>query len=376
MIYKTFLFLWLSSASLLSFSQFQSGYNVAECSDALALCNNFTFFAVFEDESLITPKGYEKAYESGIKGLDNQFQVWKNDKYAFVVFRGSTTDKLSWLSNMYSAMIPSKGEIELPGKEKIKYNIANNKNAHIHAGWTLATTFLVKDVIQQIKLLNYEGIHHIILTGHSQGSAIAQLIRLNLENQPKGTFKDQNYFKTYAFASPKIGNEALVNEVAQRFGNSTFLIQNPSDPITQMPINIDNKNMFSMQEVAEHMLDTNKSYFKTLAYRAVSKMLFDNPDSAYINFSGDNILKQINSELGTIKMPSYVVDIKYTVYPAQQTIGPFVYETFEHWPYIDAMKITDDEGFSQHKPYLYLLYYLKTYNEKAYKNFIRSAKRL
>ncbi len=353
------LILMINIANKPLFAQFSEGYSPQEAKDMIAICNSFTFIKVLNSDKAIAPKGYEKVYQSGTIGLDNQWQLWKTKNFAVINFRGSTSEQISWLGNMYSAMIPAQGEIILPGDEQFKYKLSSNSKSNVHSGWTLSTAYLAKDILQHIKMLNYEGIYHFIITGHSQGAAIAQLMRAYLENLPNNHPLKKNQFKTYAFASPMVGNTFFVEEYMEKYSNSSFNLNNPNDPVTKMPFTIDKKKMVDINDIATNYSDTTKNYFEILAYRALGKMLFDNPDSAYIEKAGVNVKSQIEKTIGPFTMPQYQMDMSYSPMKNIIYLGPFTESDIKNKKYVEKFNLNPEESFFQHKPYMYYLYITK-----------------
>ncbi len=348
-------------------AQFSEGFNKKEAKDMIAICNSFSFIKTINSDKSIIPKGYKKIYESGSVGLDNKWQLWSNNKYAIINLRGSTSEQISWLENMYSAMIPATGEITLPGNEIFNYKLAQNPKANIHSGWTLATAFLAKDIIQHIKMLNYEGVYHFIITGHSQGAAIAQLLRSYLENT-ENIINKKNRFKTYAFASPMVGNKFFSTEYSENFSSSSFIINNVTDPIINTPFTIDKRKMLDPRDI-ETLMDSSKNIFKTLAFRAVEKIIFSNPDSAYIEKAGTNIHRQISKKIGPFKMPKYQLDMTYTPVSNPILIGPFSEKNFIKKKYYKKFDLDSKKIFYQHKPYLYYLEILRRYFPTKFKKW-------
>jgi hypothetical protein len=101
-------------------------------------------------------------------------QVFENGQVGIITFRGSTTKTSSWIENMYTAMIPATGIVILDG-EKLPYKFASDTAAAVHSGYALAVMLLKSTIIDQINKLNAKGIYDILLTGHSQGVALAHL---------------------------------------------------------------------------------------------------------------------------------------------------------------------------------------------------------
>lgn len=364
-----------------AFAQFQNGFDYKEATDMMALNNSYTFLKIFNSDSAIIPKEYERIYRSGVIGLDNQYQIWKNKKYVVISFRGSTAEQESWLENLYSAMIPSKGEVSLPALGKINYKLAEDTSAHVHSGWTMGLLFMVNDLTYHIKNLNMQGEYYIIFTGHSQGGALAHLARAYFENLPMGVLSSKNRFKTYAFASPMPGNKVFAEEYNRRFAknNTSFNIVNPADIVPKMPITLYNGKVFDANEIGDLLMNSSfGNATEILATRLVSKMFIKDPDAYYIKKSGTDIEKQIEKKIGKIEMPKYCSDQSYTSLENKVSIGPFIdlkaqlkadsvnIDSLQAIPfYGNNLKIQTGSAV-QHKPFNYYLYLLKQYYPDIY----------
>ena len=81
----------------------------------------------------------------------------------------------SWLANYYAAMVPAIGTIQLNAGTAFHYQLARDSTAHVHTGWLVALGFLSPTIIEQINTAYRQGIHDFIVTGHSQGGALAIL---------------------------------------------------------------------------------------------------------------------------------------------------------------------------------------------------------
>jgi hypothetical protein len=369
-------------------AQLKSGFDKNEARDMIALCNSFTFLKLFNSDRDIVPASYEKVYTSGVYGLDNKFQVWRNASVAVIVFRGSTAEKSSWLENMYSVMIPANGKIVLPGMDTLIYRFAKADSACVHAGWSLGISFLIQDVIHEIRLLNSEGVFDIIITGHSQGGALAHLCRAYLENLSKGKIADNNNFKTYAFASPMVGNTDFVEEYKQRFvaNKTSFSIYNPKDLVPQMPITVnDNKQaIYTLDNLKKVMDSTSSVTWKSLAIRGVTRTLTKDPVAAYMKMAGDDIYEEIVKLIGPFEMPSYTHDLVYVSTENRLSIGSF--DEFENQivtletkcdtlsqqtiEYRERIRALRGGKMYQHKPYNYYLYFLKKYFKNDYERLL------
>ena len=167
--------------------------NKTEARDMIMICNSFTYLDLYEDDEDILPEGYEKRYTSGTFGMDNKYQVYVKGNIAVINFRGSTDKQLSWIQNFHASMIPAKGVIKVNGK-KFEYCFAKDTAAAVHSGYALGIAFLEQELMVRIKSLNNEGIYNIILTGHSQGGALANMFRAYLENLPSNIRPGKTFF--------------------------------------------------------------------------------------------------------------------------------------------------------------------------------------
>lgn len=379
--YSTGLIFTLLFVTNFTFAQVKNGFNAKEVTDMMALNNSFTFIKIFNADSAIIPQGYERVFRSGVVGLDNQYQIWKNTKYAVISFRGSTTEQESWLENLYSAMIPSQGIINLPAIGEINYRLAKDTAAHVHSGWTLGLLFMVNDIVYHIKNLNRQGIYYFIFTGHSQGGALAHLARAYFENLPKGVLSGKNKYKTYAFASPMVGNKIFAEEYNRRFAtnNTSYNVFNTDDVVPKMPITLYNGKVFDINEIGN--LLSNNSFGNTtglLATRLMSKIFIKDPNAYYIKKAGTDVEQQIEKKIGEIVMPNYCADQSYTVMENKIPIGPFVdlleqlktdsvnIDSLQAIPFYDNNLKIQTGGATQHKPFNYYLYLLKQYYPDRY----------
>jgi uncharacterized protein YoaH (UPF0181 family) len=361
-------------------AQFAEGFSSAEAIEMMALNNSFTFRKVFNEDSSIIPSHYVRFYKSGMLGLDNQFQIWISEKVAVISFRGSTDDKISWLANLYSAMIPASAEMVLPGGDKVPYCLAKDTAAHVHAGWTLGLMFMVNDLSYHIQNLYKLNIHHFIFTGHSQGAAIAHLARAYFENLSPAIIPSDIYFKTYAFACPMPGNKAFAAEYRSRYAanQSSFTINNTNDIITTMPVALYNGKLLNVNELMDLFTNNEANIPKLLAIRALTKIFIKEPDLYYVNKAGYDIEKQIEKSIGEIQMPPYLSDQSYTGIENKMLIGPFEdvlapliadsinLDSLRKTPFYAHNLDIQTGSMNQHKPFNYYLFMLKTYQPARY----------
>ena len=361
--------------SLKSFAQLDT----IELKDMIAICNSFTFLELYNSDSAIIPAKYQKKYTSGVFGMDNKFQIYQCGSVAVINLRGSTAQKSSWMENIYSAMIPATGRITASG-ENFDYCFAKDPGAAVHAGYALGLAFLHNEIIYHINDLNKEGIYNIIITGHSQGGALANMLRAYLENLSHNELSKKNKFKTYAYAAPKTGNKKISDEYNARFErtNSSFNIVNVSDPIPTFPLSYNDTS--TLTDYVKNLLVDRQNF-------NLKKVIAD----GMANFSEptirSNVQKlstaasgQISKDLGPVNMPDYVKDISYSALKNRIEIETFDFpkvlkdsSILKNQQIMATLKKGKDGYFSnqdlyikeswiyQHKPYNYYAAILKRY---------------
>lgn len=371
--------------SISGFAQVEGGFNKQEARDMIAICNSFTFLDLYNSDVDILPAGYEKRYTSGVFGMDNKFQIYQKGDVAVINLRGSTDKQVSWLENIYSAMIPAKGVIKVSG-ENVRYCFANNPVAAVHSGYALAIAFLAKDILYHINILNREGIYNFIITGHSQGGALANMLRAYLENLPASEINKKNKFKTYAFAAPKTGNKEFAEEYAKTISitKSSFNIVNPADPIPTFPMSYKEGSNYFTDNLQSLLFDRESFSLKDVASDGAA-LLFEKKLIGLTQRLGRSTSNQISKDVGPVVMPAYVQDINYQELSPKMQINPVPY------PYIlkdstilknDSLMMVYKKGSDgqflnkslyqkqpwtyQHKPYNYYVSLLKMYFPDQY----------
>lgn len=199
------LFIFVFSLSSVHAQVLHPGFELKEYEELLSVIDHQNAF--FDTTNARFPVGsnYSLAYSSPEMGLKNKWDLWKrSDKVGVVVLRGTVPSPVSWLANFYSGMIPATGELQLNDSTVFKYQLAQDPKAGVQAGWTTSLAYIGPDIAEKIKFAYAEGYHEFIICGHSQGGALAFLVRSYLEYLP-GMPKDILY-KTYCSAAPKPGN--------------------------------------------------------------------------------------------------------------------------------------------------------------------------
>ncbi|HXD92006.1 MAG TPA: hypothetical protein VNX01_02270 [Bacteroidia bacterium] len=383
---KTFFFLISTTLlSAYSFAQLENGYNKAEVKDMIQLCNSFTFLELYDDDASILPPQYKKEYSSGIYGMDNKYQIYIKDKIAIINLRGSTDQKISWLENIYFAMIPAKGVITISG-DKFHYCFAQDVNASVHAGYALGIAYMHNDIVYHINNLNKDGIYDFIITGHSQGGALANMLRAYLENLPPDQISKKNKYKTYAFAPPMVGNKVFINEYKNRYctNNSSFNIINPADPVPDLPLSYNDTNY--VEANLKKVLFNRESFsLKDLVTDGAANLL-ESKIVKIASILGTSTSGQISNDLGQVTLPHYTSDVNYhrigNQVDIQSAIFPKVlkdstilkndslmrvYKKGADGYFVNKDLYIKEPWIYQHKPYNYYVTILKMYFPADYK---------
>lgn len=150
---------------------------------------------------------FTKVFSSPEVGLFNKCAIFQREDGVVVLeLRGTVNKPESWLENFYAGMVPAKGSIQLTSDYTFNYKLAEHENAAVHVGWLLGTGFLSRAYLPVLDSLVQKGYHNIIVTGHSQGGALAFLNTSFLHYYYRAR-QQPVVLKTYASAAPKPGNQ-------------------------------------------------------------------------------------------------------------------------------------------------------------------------
>lgn len=186
-------------------------------------------------------------YRSNEVGFNNRWTLYlREDNIAVIDVRGTVNNNASWMANFYAAMIPATGSLQLNDSTVFEYKLASNPNAMVHVGWTVALGHLAPDIEKKINEYSSEKkVKEYLIMGHSQGAAIAFLLRSYLEyEKQKGNIPADILFKTYCSAAPKAGNLYYAYDFDFITRNGwAYTIVNSADWVPEMP--------FSIQTIAD-----------------------------------------------------------------------------------------------------------------------------
>ncbi len=381
---RFFLFLFFFFLPSIAFAQLSNGFNKQEARDMVMVCNSFTFLDLYASDAEIIPAGYIKSYTSPVFGLDNCYQVYEQGNMAVICFRGSTDKELSWLENISSAMIPAKGIIEVNG-EKWRYAFARDTTATVHSGYALGIAFMRKDILAQIAKLNTKNIFDFVITGHSQGGALANMLRAYLENLTTQQLSKKNRFKTYAFAAPMTGSKKFATEYNARYAanGSSFNMVIANDPVPLFPVSYNDSNFVKSQ--VNTLLNDRDNFSFMSALKEGSLLLFDGTLGKVVNRMGRATNKRMIKNLGPVYFPKYVSGINYQKIEKRMELAAVDYPKILKDPsllnndsLVKTLEKDGDGNFTndrlykkepwsfQHKPYNYYVAILKLYFPEEY----------
>lgn len=191
------------------------------------------------------PAGWNLIFDSAVVGpFTDKWQLWETaSKVYAIVLRGTVLDAGSILEDLISFLAPANGRITV-GHVQADYSFAANSNASVHFGFALGTLLLLKDPTQGIlaQLTNRVSPgSSVYIAGHSQGAAMATLLRSYLEYASDAPKDKQYSYKTYVYAQPKPGNDHYAADFESKFCNSgfAFRITNSLDWVPQVPFTIE-----------------------------------------------------------------------------------------------------------------------------------------
>lgn len=293
-------------------AQLKPGFDWQEYHDLFILC--MKNFYPRESKDLPEPADFKLTYSSAPMGLDNKWQLYihHSKPLAAISIMGTSAAPESWIANYYSAMIPAKGVIKLNKEKTIDYSFANHPSAAVHAGWAVCALSLANDILFKIDSLYKKGIKNFYVTGHSQGGALSTLITAYLmELQINEKLPKDIYFKNYASASPKPGNEYFAHDYKLKTSEyGAFNVVNVDDWVPQTFITVQKLedfnriNIFKSFEEDSGNASLLKRIFMNRLYKKVRNPL-NKAQRRYEKYFGNYIFKQVKNYLPELEMPDY-----------------------------------------------------------------------
>jgi hypothetical protein len=229
------------------------------------------------------PKGWTRLFNSPIiPPFDNVWELWKRDAdgvFALSI-RGTVFQAGSIVEDLLALMINANGTIKV-GDFAFPYSFAADQHAGVHLGFAVATLLVAElpliGILEVLKLNGVKPGSEVFVTGHSQGAAMATLLRSYLQygaNALPGVS-----YKTYVFAQAKPGNDHYAADFENRFSNDGygFRITNSRDWVPQVPFtleflgDINDPNPLSVLTQPDYMIKVGTA----LHVRAISALVHD-----------------------------------------------------------------------------------------------------
>ncbi|MFD1871450.1 lipase family protein [Hymenobacter bucti] len=267
------------------------------------------------------PRQFTMAYRSPVVGLDNRWDLWTKagaQPQAVISVRGTTKAQESWLENLYAAMLPATGELQLSPTRKFKYHLADNPQAAVHAGWLLGMAFQAEGIIHKIDSCYRRGTRDVLIMGHSQGGAIAFLLTSHLRSlQAQGQLPADIRFKTYCSAAPKPGNlyYAYDYERATQGGWAVNVV-NPADWVPEVPLTVQTTSDFNPTNpfVGVGAIIKKQPFPKNLVARHAYRQLAGPSRRAqrrYQRYLGGYVSKALQKSVPGYQAPAYYPSSNY-----------------------------------------------------------------
>jgi hypothetical protein len=302
------------------------------------------------------PQGFVLEYRSQEVALLNRWDLWMSDDSLVVIsVRGTVGDFKSWLENFYAAMVPASGTLDVNGKE-YNYTLSTDSKSAVHAGWLLAYVSMKDDVNSKIHDCINKGYRDFIITGHSQGGAIAFLLSADLNLRIKNDeFPSDFRIKTICSAAPKPGNINFTREYSYLTQEGwAYNVVNAADWVPEVPFSVQSMNDFN---VTNPLSDRKKALSGMgliqrivigSAYRSIERPLNKSVRRFQKNL-GNRTHKMVRKNFENLPKPEFVETNYYCPAGAQIILYPdsAYYQLFPDRP---------DRNFTHHmlKPYLYL----------------------
>lgn len=196
---------------------------------------------------------------NGFGPFDNAWTLWRkaaNDNgqqtYALAIRGTVVGDRATIIEDLFATTIVARDGVRRENGV-LPLSFSDLPRAEVHAGFAYATVSVLLDrdrgVISELSKLSRSGQlrsgTHLIITGHSQGAAMAALAQALLHYaQLHHQFEpvvDRLTVSSYMFAQPKPGNHQFAEDFAlyATLRGSAFALNNSLDPVTRVPLTIE-----------------------------------------------------------------------------------------------------------------------------------------
>lgn len=193
----------------------------------------------------------------GIGRFNNAWKLYHkigSDIYVVAV-RGTIDSKQSIADDIIATSIADyPARLPIDDKHMLQFYLAGTPESETHLGWTYAMAALMFNEddglgqpqagILQILRDRVPVGSRILITGHSQGAAVATLVHAFLhyalvdQKDRYGIASRGFTLKSYVFAQPKPGNWQFAMDLARIANGQAFVINNDRDWVPQTPLSI------------------------------------------------------------------------------------------------------------------------------------------
>lgn len=355
-----FILAWLPNLASAQNTKLKSGFDKAEYKELMYMHVMLYDTALMNLNKFPVPKPtlFKSIYTSPVMGLDNKWELWKNDASVAVInIRGTTTNAVGWLENFYAAMVPARGELKIDKNFTFSYDLANHPRAAVHIGWLLGTAYLAKDIVPRIDSLYKTGIKDFFIMGHSQGGAICYLMTSHLYSlQKHGTLPKDIRFKSYCSASPKVGNTHFAYEYEDLVaGGWGFNVINSADWVPEVPFSVQTLSDFNETNPFKNIdgIIKKQKLIARIGLRHAYKGLKKPSEKAQRNYEkylGKYANKVVTKHLPDFQSPVYFKSSNYV------RIGPTIMLLADE-AYYKIFQDSEQQVFIHHgmSPYLHLV---------------------
>lgn len=266
------------------------------------------------------PLQYDIVNRSPVVGLMNQWDLWlsKDEKIGVISLRGTTHDLSSWLENFYAAMVPATGQLQLNDSTTFPYKLAENPAATVHVGWLIGMAHMAPSIAAHIKTYRQKGVKEFIIIGHSQGGALAFLLRSWLHYQTAaGLLPNDIIYKTYCSAAPKPGNMQYVYDYDFITGVGwSYTVVNAQDWVPETPFSLQSLNDFNEVNPFANVKGALKKqpllarWYLNHAFNSLGRTS-RRAQKKFRKYLGKVVFKQVKKYLPQLKEPVYVPGSTY-----------------------------------------------------------------
>lgn len=260
---------------------------------------------------------YSRIMRSPEVGLYNLCEVFRrNDGTAVISLRGTIGKAESWMENFLAAMLPARGSLQLTDSTHFDYTLAVDSQAYVHAGWLIGLAHLAPFIDKTMDSLLANGTRSFIVTGHSQGGALAFLTTSYLHYRYSSRYPDLQ-LTAYCSAAPKPGNLYYSYDFDFITRNHpAFRIVNTADWVPETPVSVQTiGDMKYPNPLADAKTTIRKQKFLV---RLVLNSMYNKMNRrsrktmrTYRQYLGHTLFKRVKPVLPQLREPSFVYSSHY-----------------------------------------------------------------